>query len=73
MILSELKTYLMARKRSPLSDLANHFNADPDAVRGMLAHFMHKGQVRRIDDGAACGGCQKCDAYASEAYEWTGR
>lgn len=76
MILSELRTYLAAHKRVSIGDLANRFAAEPDALRGMLAHFMHKGRVRRLDGAGAngqCGGCRKCDAYAMEIYEWTGR
>lgn len=75
MILSELKRYLTAHKRASIGDLANRFAAEPDAVRGMLAHFIAKGRVRRLDDADAngqCGGCKKCDAYTMEIYEWTG-
>ena len=74
MILSDLKSYLVARKRAPIGDLANHFDADPNAVRGMLDHFIRRGYVSLLDvDGdGACSGCQKCDAFSSEIYEWTG-
>jgi DeoR/GlpR family transcriptional regulator of sugar metabolism len=72
MILSDLKSYLAERKRAPIGDLASRFGSEPDAIRGMLAHLMRKGRVRRLDSGAVCGGCQKCDAFALEIYEWTG-
>ncbi len=71
MILSDLKTYLTSRKRAPIGDLANHFNSEPDAMRGMLEHFIRKGKLRRLDGDGACGGCHKCDAFALEIYEWT--
>jgi len=71
MILSDLKSYLAEHHRSPIGELVRHFNADPDAIRGMLAHFIRKGQVRRLDEGRSCSGCQKCDAAALEIYEWT--
>ncbi|MCP3970801.1 MAG: sugar metabolism transcriptional regulator [Rhodobacteraceae bacterium] len=71
MILAELKTYLTRRKRASLVDMALHFNSDPDAVRGMLDHYIRKGRVRRLDTGTACGGCHKCDALSLEIYEWT--
>lgn len=72
MILSQLKSYLATRKRAPIADLVNHFDSEPDAIRGMLAHFIAKGQVRQLESEGACGGCQKCDAFNLEIYEWTG-
>ena len=39
MILSDLRTYLAARKQVTIVDLANRFAAEPDALRGMLDHF----------------------------------
>jgi len=71
MILSEIKTYLMERKRAPIGDLVSHFDAEPEAIRGMLEHFIRKGRVRRIDSGGTCGGCQKCNDFNLEVYEWT--
>lgn len=71
MILSDLKSYLTEHHRTPISELARHFNADPDAIRGMLAHFIRKGQVRRLDEGGSCSSCQKCDTATLETYEWT--
>lgn len=71
MILGEIKTYLSDRGRAPLNDIALHFNSDPDAIRGMLEHYIRKGQVQHLDTGATCGGCNKCDAFALEIYEWT--
>lgn len=71
MILSQLKSYLADRGRAPIADLVARFHSDPEAIRGMLEHFARKGQVRRLDGAGACDGCQKCDAYAVEIYEWT--
>lgn len=74
MILSDLKSYLAARRRAPIGDLVNRFDAEPDAIRGMLEHFIRKGQARRLDGSEdTCGGCQKCAPLASEIYEWTGK
>ena len=73
-MLSDLKTYLAKRGRAPIGDMAIHFNSEPDAIRGMLAHFVRKGQVRRLEsDAGDCGGCNKCDAFQLEIYEWTGK
>lgn len=70
MIFAELKTYLSQRGRAPLVDMATHFNSDPAAIRAMLGHYIQKGRVQRLDTGAACGGCSKCDVLALEIYEW---
>lgn len=72
MILSDLKSYLVERKRAPIGDLTNHFNSEPEAIRGMLMHFMRKGRVQRLDGDTTCGGCNKCDPFALEIYEWIG-
>ncbi|MCP5366381.1 MAG: FeoC-like transcriptional regulator [Hyphomicrobiales bacterium] len=72
MILSELRAYLSEHGRAGIGDLANRFDADPDAIRGMLSHFIRKGRVRKLENPAGdCGGCSKCDAFALEVYEWT--
>lgn len=85
MILAELTRYLATHRRVSLPDLAWHFDADPDAVRGMLAVLERKGRVRRLANGTACagsgtvsgsgtgGGCGKCDQAQMESYEWLGR
>ena len=74
MILAELTRYLAQHRRVALPDLAWHFEAEPDAVRGMLAVLERKGRVRRLANGSACtGGCGKCDQAQVESYEWLGR
>lgn len=72
-MLSQLRDYLSTRKRAAIGDLAVRFDADPDAVRGMLDTWMRKGKVRRVGPAAAdCGGCHKCDPVSLEIYEWVG-
>jgi putative ferrous iron transport protein C len=70
MILSQLRDYIAERRRLSLQDLANHFDTDPEALRGMLAILERKGRVRKLAAGAACGGCCNCDQAAPELYEW---
>ncbi len=72
MILSELSVYLREHKRAPLTDLANRFDADPDALRGMLETWMQKGKVSKLENNSTCGGCCKCDPASLEVYEWVG-
>ncbi len=70
-MMSDLKAYLAENKRAPISDLVNHFDSEPTAIRGMLDLYIRKSRVRLIDSGMGdCGGCTKCDAFALEIYEW---
>ncbi|RLJ18761.1 sugar metabolism transcriptional regulator [bacterium endosymbiont of Escarpia laminata] len=71
MILADIKRYLMARKQASLADIAMHFDADPDAVRGMLEHWIRKGRVEKHSVYASCGSsCDKCDPATTEVYSW---
>jgi len=71
MILSEPRTYLVEHQRAALIDLAHRFDTDSDALRGMLTTLEHKGRVRKLPAGSACGGgCSKCGPASLEIYEW---
>lgn len=73
MILADLRDYLRMQGRAAVYDLALYFDADAEAIRGMLAEWERRGRVRRLPDGTACeGGCNKCDPAAVEIYEWCG-
>ncbi len=73
MILADVRTYLSGRGRAPLTDLANRFETQPDAMRAMLDVWVRKGRVRRIDAGTtSCSGCCACGS-APEVYEWVKR
>ena len=72
MILSDIRNYLRERGQASLSDLALHFDSEPDAVRGMLAIWLRKGRVRSFRLGQSCGGCTQCDPAANEVYQWVG-
>jgi predicted Zn-dependent protease len=67
-----VKRYLVARKVAPLHDIALHFGMAPDAVRGLLVHWIRKGRVRlHQDESCRSGGCcGDCAAVAKEVYEW---
>jgi putative ferrous iron transport protein C len=74
MILAEVRDYLAARRRAPLTELAARFDVDAEAARAMLDHLVRKGRLRRIVAGtAACGGCCGCADQLPEVYEWIGR
>ena len=71
MILTELKRYLSERRQATLVDLAHRFDVEPEALRGMLGHWIRKGKVRQHRAPGACTkGCVKCDPKALEFYEW---
>lgn len=71
MILSQVRDYLKQRGQCTLSDIALHFDADADAVRGMLDIWVKKGKVEKSSATASCGtSCQSCDPAATEVYSW---
>lgn len=72
MILSELKVFVKQRGEVSLTDIVNHFDTDPQAVRGMLEFWINKGKLKRIDTPQPCKGscsCQVSEA-AGERYRW---
>jgi predicted ArsR family transcriptional regulator len=72
MILSDLKHYLAQHGQVTLRDIATHFDVEPDAMRGMLSPWMHKGKVRKVPPRPMCAGCCQCDPAFIEVYEWLG-
>ena len=71
MILSDIRSYLEQREQATLADIALHFEADTDAVRGMLEIWIRKGRVHRKMATASCGNsCSQCDPAATEIYVW---
>jgi len=72
MILSDIRRYLQQRGQATLADIALHFDADPNAVRGMLNVWIRKDKVYKKMATASCGGsCSQCDPAATEIYVWT--
>ena len=71
MNLVELKKYLMAVKIASLTKICEHFHVDAGLLRNMLAHWLHKGCVRKFTQAPACGKtCMKCVPPLVEIYEW---
>ena len=71
-MLSKIRDYMIRRPAVSLYDLALHLQAQPDAVRGMLQHWIDKGRIRKLPRPGRCAGCQAavCDPTQSELYEW---
>ncbi len=71
MILIELKHYLSEKKRVSLNELAYHFDTTPEAIRGMLEHWIRKGKIRRAEGACGKSGCHcHLDPATLEIYEW---
>jgi len=74
MILSDIRDYLQQREQATLSDLALHFDTEPQALRQMLDQWVRKGRVERLAVSSSCGSsCNKCNPAATEIYRWLGR
>ncbi len=81
MILAELREYLRAQRRVDLATLATRFDTDPEAMRGMIEHWVRKGKVAPVlvAPGSGCAACASsgCSsavdcAGAVEVFEWIG-
>ncbi len=72
MMLSEIKHYLRIHQRVTLSELAIHFGTEPEAMRGMLQQWIHKGKVVKFNTANGCSGnCPMCSCSDGlEIYEW---
>jgi putative ferrous iron transport protein C len=73
MILADIRDYLCERGQATLADITLRFDADPQAVRGMLQQWVRKGRVEQRKVETACGtSCNRCDPAAMELYVWRG-
>lgn len=71
MILSELKAFVKQRGEVSLTDIVNHFDSDPEAVRGMLEFWINKGKLKRIEAPEPCKDSCNCHlTEAGERYRW---
>lgn len=75
MIMSEIRKYFLERKVASLQDVSLHIKVEPDAMRGMLDHWVRKGKVKKVSRDvscAGCGGCRICSSPQMEFYQWIG-
>ncbi|MDJ0881384.1 MAG: FeoC-like transcriptional regulator [Gammaproteobacteria bacterium] len=70
MILKELKQYVRAHRQVSLTDIANHFDTEPDAVRGMLDFWIKKGKIQQYTNRRCNTSCQCADQSNKEIYQW---
>jgi hypothetical protein len=76
MILLALRDYLRARRLVKITELEAVFDRDAAVLKGMLAYFIDRGQLRCIQQDATCTlGCRGCDlkpaAEPDEIYVWS--
>ncbi len=70
MILRDVLDYLKQHRSVTLKELANHFDTEPEALRGMLALLVVKNKIQKVSANNACGtSCCKCDNALTEIYQ----
>lgn len=83
-VLLDLQSYIQQHNQASIRDLSLHFHMEPDALRGMLEHWIRKGRLKRLDltpeCGCGCGkkrntsSCTSCGVEDSfEIYAWQDR
>jgi len=73
MILVDIRHYLVNHQTATLNDLAIHFDADPESIRGMLQIWISKGRIKKMPVQTSCGGgggCGRCHCSLGESYQW---
>ncbi len=69
-MLAAVKHYLQRQQIASVADVAEHLDADPDAVRGMLDYWVQRGTAGEVP--GVCGGCTQCDSATIQMYRWLG-
>jgi hypothetical protein len=72
-MLAEIKQYMTQHGTVSLRDLALHLESEPEAVRGMLSHWIERGRVQPLPTPDRCAHCTgACDDACLELYKWVG-
>ena len=71
---SGVKAYLKQNRRLSHSYMTVHFGVSDETMHGLLAPWLAKNEVQRIDSSSHCkGSCSKascCGTVAAPVYEW---
>ncbi|WP_263078933.1 FeoC-like transcriptional regulator [Endozoicomonas sp. Mp262] len=68
-MLIAIRDYISHRGACSLAEISMHFKTSPDAMRGMLSHWVRKGIITTENSG--CGkGCVSCSPEQLELYRW---
>ncbi|WP_330925672.1 FeoC-like transcriptional regulator [Candidatus Sororendozoicomonas aggregata] len=70
-MLIAVQEYLSCQGVCSLTEISQHFNTSPDAMRGMLAHWIRKGKLMKEVSGCQKG-CLSCSPEHLEIYRWQG-
>ncbi len=71
MILKDLKEYVKSHPQVSLADISIHFDAEPEAVKGMLDFWIRKGKIKHYSSDNVCGGSCSCSQKSNnDLYEW---
>lgn len=74
MILKDVKDYVKSRQQVSLEDVALHFEAQPEAVQGMLDFWVSKGRLIRQTNTRCCSGsCCSVGKDGQLIYRWNSR
>ncbi|BAQ67330.1 hypothetical protein CCR90_00630 [Rhodovulum sulfidophilum] len=83
MVLSDIRSYCAETGQVSLQELANRFDTDPEAIRGMVEVLVQKGMLRCLTEtpeggcGKGCCGCTNSCAplagMSDAVYQWVGR
>lgn len=72
-MLMDIKNLLIERERMSLTDLARHFYVSEDVMVSMLAQWIKKGKVKKMEMsglcGSSCGSCSE-SAEVQTYYQW---
>ena len=74
MTLSDLKAFMVERKRASVAEISLHFDSPPSAIQPMIEQWMAKGRMRKLNMQGGCGkagsGCS-CKEAPVDIYEWS--
>ena len=68
-MLIDLRDYISKRGVCSLAEISHHFKTSPDAMRGMLAHWVRKGKLS-VEPLSCKSGCVSCEPELLELYRW---
>jgi len=70
-MLRKIRAYFVEHPTASLAEVAQHLEADPEAVRGMLEVWIEKGWLQKLPAQPTCRTCScHCDPASLELYRW---
>ncbi len=70
-MLIAIRDYISSQGVCSLAEISSYFKTSPDAMRGMLSHWVRKGKL--VKESSGCNkGCVSCSPEQLELYRWQG-